>query len=240
MRVAVVSPHLDDAVLSVGGTISTLVRRGADVTIVTVFAGDPDATAPPSYWDAGRGATQGAAVRERRSEDEAAAAELGASALALPWSDSGYVGLRDPDAIWSALEPIVSESDVTLLPGWPLSHADHRYATMIVLDRADSSMPFVFYAEQPYAAEPVALLKGALKHHHVAPLRHAYGADVHWRRDRLDQACRRAQARALAKYVGEVSNLGVRGRWAEAYRRVAGEWLGIGQKVPVPSVFRQA
>jgi LmbE family N-acetylglucosaminyl deacetylase len=239
MRVTVVSPHLDDAVLSVGGTIHGLVRRGAEVKIVTVFAGDPEASTLASYWDAGRGDTQGAAVRQRRLEDDAAAAELGVSALALPWSDSGYTGVRDPDAIWRGLAPAIAEADVALLPGWPLSHGDHRYATMLVLERADPSTPLVFYAEQPYAAEPLSLLKGALRHHSVEPLRHAYGADVAWRRHRLDRASQLAQNRAAVRYLGEMRNLGLRGRWAHLHRRLAGEWLGIGHKVQVPDMIER-
>ena len=77
-RVTVVSPHLDDTILSIGGTIDSLVRGGATVTIVTLFAGDPNSTTRASYWDAERGATQGEVVRQRRREDEAAANAVGA------------------------------------------------------------------------------------------------------------------------------------------------------------------
>ena len=234
MRLTVVSPHLDDAVLSAGGTIYEMVRRGVEVTIVSLFAGDPDASSPPSYWDAGRGESQGVAVRQRRDEDRAAAAELGASVIALPWADSGYVGVRNPDAIWQAIEPTIGAAAATLLPGWPLSHADHRYATMLVLERIDASTPIAFYAEQPYAAEPVTLLKGMVRRHTVAPLRHAYDADIRWHRNRLSVDTHRAHARAVAHYAGEVQNLGIRGRWGGLYRRFVGEWLGIGQKVPLP------
>jgi LmbE family N-acetylglucosaminyl deacetylase len=234
MRVTVVSPHLDDAVLSVGGTIHGLTRRGTDVTIATIFAGDPQANSPASYWDAARGDTQGEAVRERRQEDEDAAAMLGASAVALPWPDSGYVGHRDPDAIWVGLAPYVQGADVTLLPGWPLQHADHRYAALLVLERIAATAPVVFYAEHPYAAEPATLLKAAVKHHIVAPLRHAYGADIRWARHRLDPASAQAQQRAVQCYAGELVNLGIRGRWGGLYRRGAGEWLGVGQRGPIP------
>jgi LmbE family N-acetylglucosaminyl deacetylase len=237
MKVAVVSPHLDDAVLSVGATIRRLTRGGADVVIATVFAGDPEAATPASYWDATRGEmTQGAAVRVRRREDEAAGRELGATTVALPWPDSGYVGARDPDAIWSQLCEVVAPADVVLLPGWPLSHADHRYATLLTLERGRGSLPVVFYAEQPYAAEPITLLKGWLRNRTVAPIRHACGGEIRWRRQRVDRDARRAQDRALTCYGGEVANLGVRGRWGRLVRRVSGaELLGVGPKSRVPS-----
>jgi LmbE family N-acetylglucosaminyl deacetylase len=236
MSVTVVSPHLDDAVLSVGGTIHGLTRGGVDVEIVTVFAGDPDALTPPSYWDATRGeVTQGAAVRARRREDQAAAAELGATTKALPWPSSGYAAARDPDAIWNELGPAVASADLTMLPGWPLRHADHRYTTMLVLERLDRDAPIAFYAEQPYAAEPVTLLKGKLRNRTVAPLRHAYGAEIQWRRKRLDAASRAAQQRALAHYAGELQNMGIRGRWGRLVRMLTGgEWLGIGPHMVVP------
>jgi LmbE family N-acetylglucosaminyl deacetylase len=237
MRVVVVSPHLDDAVLSVGGTIHGLARRGADVVIVTVFAGDPEAGTPPSYWDASRGSdTQGEAVRQRRHEDESAAAELRATTRALSWTDSGYPGARDPEAIWAELRPLVESADLLLLPGWPLHHADHRYATMLVLDRIDCPVHVAFYAEQPYAAEPLTMLKGRLRNRTVAPLRHAYGDEIVWRRRALDADDRAAQHRAASHYSGELRNLGVRGRWSRIARRLSGgEWLGTGRDSAIPA-----
>ncbi|MDP9436492.1 MAG: PIG-L family deacetylase, partial [Actinomycetota bacterium] len=41
-RVAVVSPHLDDAVFSLGASIRGAVRRGTRVEVLTVLAGLPD------------------------------------------------------------------------------------------------------------------------------------------------------------------------------------------------------
>jgi LmbE family N-acetylglucosaminyl deacetylase len=223
----------------VGGTINALCRQGVDVMIVTVFAGDPRSETPASYWDASRGQpTQGAAVRLRRLEDERAVAELGASAVTLPWPDSGYPGRRDPEAIWQQLHPILVDADLTLLPGWPLSHADHRYATMLVMERLDRTAPIAFYAEQPYAAEPVTMLKGALRNRTVAPLRHACDGEIRWQRCRLDAASRSAQDRALSHYGGELANLGLRGRWGRLVRRLnGGEWLGVGEHTQLPSEF---
>jgi LmbE family N-acetylglucosaminyl deacetylase len=239
MRVIVVSPHLDDAVLSVGGTIRRLTRSAVEVSVVTVFAGDPDAATAVSYWDASRGQTQGAAARQRRDEDQAALGELGACALALPFADSGYVGAREPDEIWSHLRPAVDSADLVLLPGWPLTHADHHYVMMLVLERIDSEMPIVFYAEQPYASYPIKLLKGVVGDRTEAALRHAYRAGVHWRRQRLDQECREAQRRALAKYVGELENLGLRAMLAKVGHWLSGEWLGIGERMPLPAGLEQ-
>jgi LmbE family N-acetylglucosaminyl deacetylase len=218
----------------VGATIRALTKQGVDVSVVSIFAGDPDATTSASYWDAARGETQGAAARQRRDEDGAALSELGAIATALPFADSGYVSARDPEAIWDLLAPAISPADLILLPGWPLGHADHRYATLLVLERVDATMPIVFYAEQPYASNPVTHVKGIVRNRSVAPLRHAYGSDILWTRQRVDRQCRDAQRRAVRHYAGELKNLGPRALMASLGRRVSGEWLGIGAKVPVP------
>ncbi len=44
------SPHLDDVVLSCGGTIHELVRRNETVKVITVFAGLPDLNQPISSF----------------------------------------------------------------------------------------------------------------------------------------------------------------------------------------------
>ena len=97
-RVAVLSPHLDDAVLSLGAAIARAVREGATVTIVTVFAGDVDSALPASNWDRLAGfATEGEAAAARRVEDATACALLGAEPRPLPFPDYPYVaGEREP------------------------------------------------------------------------------------------------------------------------------------------------
>jgi LmbE family N-acetylglucosaminyl deacetylase len=50
--VAVVSPHLDDAALSLGAAIAALTRSGRTVRVVTPFAGDPSSDAPANGWEA--------------------------------------------------------------------------------------------------------------------------------------------------------------------------------------------
>jgi len=231
----VVSPHSDDAVLSIGGTISTMTRRGIEVVVVTVFSGDPASARSSSYWDAARGPTLGQVVEQRRAEDVAAVGALDASLITLPFADNGYVVRRDPDEIWQQLGPALTGAAAVLLPGWPLSHSDHHYATMLVLERGDADVPVAFYAEQPYASTPPALLKAVLRGRTGAPLAHAYGHGVRWRRMRIDDAGIAAQRRAVAAYAGELANLGLRVRWSDLARRFAGEWIGVGEHVGLPS-----
>src|SRR5204862_73519 len=56
LRFAVVSPHLDDAILSLGAGIMGAGRAADEVSVVTVFAGDPESRAPAARWDARAGA----------------------------------------------------------------------------------------------------------------------------------------------------------------------------------------
>lgn len=236
MLLTVVSPHLDDAILSIGGTINLLSRRGIDVRIATVFAGDPADEGPPSYWDASRGMpTQGESVRLRRVEDQRAAEHLGATTTWLPFPDDGYIAARDPDVIWHALAPHLADADGVLLPGWPLSHADHRYTTLLSLRELDPMMPIGFYAELPYAAQPVQLVKAAIRKRDLAPIRQAYRDEIRWRHRRLAKADRRAKREAQLAYAGELGSLGIRGRWGRKQAALTrGEWIGIGRRVPFP------
>jgi LmbE family N-acetylglucosaminyl deacetylase len=78
----VLSPHLDDGVLSCGGRLAATAERGARALLVTVFAGDdppepvnPLATRLREAWNL----PPGGVVEARRAEDREAARRLGAS-----------------------------------------------------------------------------------------------------------------------------------------------------------------
>ena len=147
----VVSPHIDDAALSLGAAISCAARNGARVTILTVLAGDPAASEPAGEWDRECGfGTAGEAAAARRTEDEAACAHLGATALWLPYSDHQYERGGTDDEIRAAVVDAVGSS-LPLLPGFPLGHPDHRWLHEL-LEPAFASERRGFYLEQPYAA----------------------------------------------------------------------------------------
>ena len=66
-RIVVVSPHLDDGVLSLGAAIASWARAGATVELLTVLACDPDSEAPAGGWDRRGGfATEGDSARALR------------------------------------------------------------------------------------------------------------------------------------------------------------------------------
>jgi LmbE family N-acetylglucosaminyl deacetylase len=151
-HVAVLSPHLDDAVYSLGGVIHKSARAGAHIKVITVFAGDPASTRPASAWDRRFGfRLAGEAARVRREEDGRACGLLGASPVWLPFDDELGESVAD-DAVWQAVLDAVGQADTVLLPGFPLSHPDHERLSRLVLGRRPETWRMGLYVEQPYAA----------------------------------------------------------------------------------------
>jgi LmbE family N-acetylglucosaminyl deacetylase len=151
-RFIVLSPHLDDAALSLGGTIARATAKGAEVTVVTVFGGDSQDQRPAGDWDRKCGyATAGEAARSRRLEEARACRALRAKGLPLPFADEQYATDRDEVKIWNALAPLLDGAEVVLLPGWPLIHRDHRWLSHLVRQRLPPEVPIGLYIDQPYA-----------------------------------------------------------------------------------------
>jgi len=95
----VVSPHLDDAVLSVGATLARYAARGHRPVVYTVFAGTPK----PPYSPVAEGfhrqwSITGDPLEVRRSEDRAALRTLGATPLHGRFTDAIY--RRDDTGRW--------------------------------------------------------------------------------------------------------------------------------------------
>ncbi len=90
--ILIISPHLDDAVLSCGGLLSLANARGFDACVLTVFAGEPDPgdVGPLASWIhqlCGQGED---AVSARRVEDLAAGSLLGFDSIHLDFLDCAY------------------------------------------------------------------------------------------------------------------------------------------------------
>lgn len=159
---AVLSPHLDDAVLSLGGTVARWVGEGAVVRVVTVLANDPDSTAPAGPWDTACGfTTSGQATRARRLEDARACAVLGAEPVWLRFGDEQYGRGADDEQIWAGVRAAIDGAETVLAPGFPLTNPEHEWLTGLVLDRADRPSRLGLYREQPYA---VSHLMGRRRH----------------------------------------------------------------------------
>lgn len=142
--VLVVSPHPDDAVFSLGGTIAGLVARGQRVVVATVFSRAPDGPA-------------------RAREDQRAIARLGAERLDLGFPElrqrrAGDRGLPSVDERDGGLRAEVARAIGELAGGarvlGPLgvaAHADHQMAFQACAGLAGE---LLFYEEVPYALCP--------------------------------------------------------------------------------------
>ena len=150
-RIAVVSPHLDDAVLSIGAALATASRAGAEITIVTVFAGDVNSVAVAGDWDEQAGfKTAGEAARARRKEDARACNILGVRPVWLPFSDEQYSRGGTDDEIFAALVETFDGAETVLIPGFPLVHQDHAWLARLIEQRGLDGHVGTYYVEQPY------------------------------------------------------------------------------------------
>jgi LmbE family N-acetylglucosaminyl deacetylase len=122
----VVSPHLDDAVMSCG----ELVAAASGVSVMTVFAGRPPDDQPLTDWDRASGfATGDDVIGTRRGEDERALGVLGAHPVWLDYVDAQY-GCPAPTAkIAEAMAAEASRRRVAaVVVPLGLFHDDHRQA----------------------------------------------------------------------------------------------------------------
>ncbi|MGH3914014.1 MAG: PIG-L deacetylase family protein [Pseudonocardiaceae bacterium] len=158
-----VSPHLDDAVFSAGGTIAALVTAGWSIRIVTCFTASvahPSPFALSTQLDKGlSGDVDYMALR--RNEDAAACAVLGAQPLHLPLPEAphrGYTsapylfaGVRPDDDIGpvlhKSLRPLLADVDLVLAPQAIGDHADHRIVAEVVAALAPQAL---WWRDAPY------------------------------------------------------------------------------------------
>jgi LmbE family N-acetylglucosaminyl deacetylase len=240
-RVVVLSPHLDDGVLSIGAFVHRQCRSGVRVEILTVLANDPTREEnDPSPWDRRCGfASAGAAASARRQEDRRACAALGATPVWLPYGDHAYPRGGSDAQIWSGIQRTSRDADLVLVPGFPLSHPDHRWlAELVLARRQELDGRLALYAEQPYAAgqlldhpsdagaTPAQIARDTVRFLRVQlverpPLRPRHGTKeplpgVAWRVVRSGAADQAAKVRAVVRYRSQLVPLGPRtliGAW---------------------------
>lgn len=159
-RLVIVSPHLDDAVLSCG--LLMIAHPGA--TVVTVFAGNPPAyPTTMRYWDVQAGfGPDDDVMAVRRDEDRAALARLDATPHHLDFVEHTYNdGDRPvaPDVIAGPLEAAIREHEPTaVLTPFGLANPDHdvtHAAAMLVRERfADEAVAWFCYEDCGYKHIP--------------------------------------------------------------------------------------
>jgi LmbE family N-acetylglucosaminyl deacetylase len=158
-RVVIVSPHLDDAVLSCARFMA--VHPG--VTVVTVFAGNPpEYPDPMRLWDVQSAFQPGDDVMAaRRKEDEAALAVLGATPVHLDFIEHTYnPGDRPvrPEVLADGLAPALASLDPTLvIAPFGLANPDHdvtHRACMLARARVSEAIAWWCYEDMPYKNIP--------------------------------------------------------------------------------------
>jgi LmbE family N-acetylglucosaminyl deacetylase len=173
------SPHFDDAVLSVGGFIHQLTARGNRVWVFTVFAGKPWpvyselAVQLHKCWG-----NPSDVVALRTAEDEQALACLGAEGKRLSLLDCVYRGRTPTDwyyntkaalygelhpgdlnlapAICSAIAKELPASSSTACVYAPLAignHVDHQLVSLAATELMRQGYPVAFYEDFPYLVD---------------------------------------------------------------------------------------
>lgn len=165
MKIVAVSPHLDDAAFSAGGTLARRAREGADVTIVTCFTGNvarPSGFALACQLDKGLSADADY-MALRRAEDEAACAVIGARAIHLPLLEAPHRGYDSAPALFAGrqscddaadrlaplLAPLVAEADLVLGPLCIGDHVDH-HVVLDALARVADPARLLLWEDWPY------------------------------------------------------------------------------------------
>jgi len=170
-RWIILSPHLDDASLSVGGLISAL-RSLVRVEVWTIFCGatfqGPYSEVAQWLHESSGGSTGSRLSWQREREDRGAGRRLGAHPKHFPWKDSPYRKAidgrfmydgsartkwhEDDDkmigSIAAKLRKDFRDGDVVLAPLGVGSHVDH----VITRHVAEISNPpsLLYYSEVPY------------------------------------------------------------------------------------------
>jgi len=202
-HLVVVSPHLDDGVLSCGQLLAA--RRSAFV--VTVMAGVPAECQPPSEWDRRSGfGSAPTAIRARRYEDAVALSSLDAGWMWLEYLDAQYNwGRPTVIELADALDGAVPQ-EAELLGPLGLREDDHRLTGAafeeVAQRRLRRGQRCAVYADEPYHR----LDRGASARARLRELRE-HGLRATRRRSANPTGRRAAKARALAAYRSQIGAL---------------------------------
>jgi LmbE family N-acetylglucosaminyl deacetylase len=148
MNSVILSPHLDDAVLSCWHVLT----QPGDVTVINVFAGVPAGLGAPAWWDEYTGAADsGERVRERIEEDRRALALAGREPTNLSFLDEQYREHAQPlDPLIQQIERILPPDGEIYAPAAFASHADHLLVRSVALELR-AGFDVLLYADLPHA-----------------------------------------------------------------------------------------
>lgn len=146
MKYLVVSPHLDDAVWSIGQTLARL----NDATVMTVFAQLPPARLVTDYDRSCGFGSSSEAVSHRRVENTRACTVLGVEHRDGPWLDGQYGTVTTETELADWLHPQLRPGVQVVAP-LGIGHHDHRIvgcAARVAARRAGGVL--YVYEELPY------------------------------------------------------------------------------------------
>jgi hypothetical protein len=159
----ILSPHLDDAVLSCWHVLDGV----GEVSVINVFAGVPPQDTVAGWWDlAAGGRDSSQVVIGRIEEDRAALALAGREALNLEFLDHQYrhcpqsvgalvealcVALPLDVEVWVPAAIAPPNEHPTRRAGWT-PHPDHALVRSAGLALRDRGHPVALYADLPHAS----------------------------------------------------------------------------------------
>jgi LmbE family N-acetylglucosaminyl deacetylase len=149
MEHAILSPHLDDAVLSCWHLLD-----GPDlVRVVNVFTAVPPAGTPTPWWDRLTGATDARQqMRDRHEEDKRALASTRRRVTALNLLDNQYRDFElSADAVVERVRAAVEPGTVLCAPAGIDGHPDHVLVRDAALMMMRSGWQVQLYADLPHA-----------------------------------------------------------------------------------------
>lgn len=170
-RALALSPHLDDAAFSCGGTLALLARQGWQVTVCTAFTRSvprPGGFALACQLDKGLGAEVDY-MALRRAEDAAACAALRARPLWLDFAEAPHRGYgcaaalfappREEDGIvaplaWALRAVLDPAPDLLLAPQAVGGHVDHVQLVRALREVLPAGQPVLWWVDFPYSARP--------------------------------------------------------------------------------------
>jgi LmbE family N-acetylglucosaminyl deacetylase len=187
MTLLALSPHLDDAAFSAGGTLARLAEAGHEVVVATVFT---QSVARPTGFalrcQTDKGVPPGADYMAiRREEDAAACAVLGAEAVWLDLPEAPHRGYDTPAALFAGVHTgdertwrdvldrlralaAARAPDLLLSCRGLGTHVDHLHTVRAVAAFAEETgVPAAWWRDAPYAlrqpdAAPAPHLPGDL------------------------------------------------------------------------------
>lgn len=149
----ILSPHVDDAVLSLWGVLA----GPGEVAVLNVFDGVPEGQHAIGWWDrVTRAADPVARADERRAEDRAALALVGRDSRSLGFVDEQYRngdrnGEPTLEAIVDCIARVLPRESAVLAPAALGEHPDHTRTRTAALELRERGFQVSLYADIPHA-----------------------------------------------------------------------------------------